>query len=84
MRKTKLLFCGDVCFRHQKNRGPGHAASILSELETVLDSADKVIINLETPLAPDGVGAPITKSGPALISDPSWVDFTKKPDAASR
>ena len=78
MRETKLLFCGDVCFRHQKNRGPGHAASILSELETVLDSADKVIINLETPLAPDGVGAPITKSGPALISDPSWVDFLEE------
>ena len=78
MRETKLLFCGDVCFRHQKNKGTGHAASILSELETVLDSADKVIINLETPLAPDGVGAPITKSGPALISDPSWVDFLEE------
>ena len=46
MSETKLLFCGDVCFRHQKNRGPGHAASILSELETVLDSADKVISNI--------------------------------------
>ncbi|MFQ9149741.1 MAG: CapA family protein [Eubacteriales bacterium] len=44
----------------------------------MLDSADKVIINLETPLAPDGVGAPITKSGPALISDPSWVDFLEE------
>ena len=80
MRETKLLFCGDVCFSHQcfrdpKTSVPDHAVSILSGMMPILDGADKVIMNLETPLAPAGVGAPIRKSGPNLISDPAWVSF---------
>jgi len=70
-----VLFTGDVCFKLQQEVDFAAAQSILADVKPALDSADLVIMNLETPLADEGVGAPIRKSGPNIIGRPQNIGF---------
>lgn len=65
-----IIFTGDVCFKEQHEMDEILAKKVLSGLKPTLDSADYLVMNLETPLAREGVGAPITKSGPNIIGRP--------------
>lgn len=47
----KILFTGDVNFRHIEPVDSAKAASILTEVQPTIDEADFRIVNLETPLA---------------------------------
>ena len=71
----KIIFTGDVCFKEQHEMNETLAGKVLAGLKPVLDSADLRVMNLETPLAPEGVGAPIVKSGPAIIGRPENLGF---------
>ena len=70
-----IIFTGDVCFMEQHEMDETLAKKVLSGLKPTLDSADYLVMNLETPLAKEGVGAPITKSGPNIIGRPENVGF---------
>lgn len=70
-----IIFTGDVCFMEQHEMDETLAKKVLSGLQPTLDSADYLVMNLETPLAKEGVGAPITKSGPNIIGRPENVGF---------
>ena len=70
-----IIFTGDVCFKEQHEMDEILAKKVLSGLKPTLDSADYLVMNLETPLAKEGVGAPITKSGPNIIGRPENVGF---------
>lgn len=71
----KILFCGDVCFKVQPEVDREAAKRILAPMRDILCAADLRIMNLECPLAPEGVGAPIYKSGPNIIGRPRNVGF---------
>ena len=72
----KLTFTGDVCFNYQ-NIDKEQSKKVLSEIKPYLAS-DLLVMNFETPVAPEGIGAPIKKSGPPLISKPECVEFLKE------
>ena len=71
----KIIFTGDVCFKEQHDMNATLARKVLSGLKPALDLADCLVMNLETPLAPEGVGEPIVKSGPAIIGRPENLVF---------
>lgn len=75
MDSLKLLFTGDVCFKNQHDLDADLAKTILAPLKPIFAEADLRIMNLETPLAEEGVGAPIIKSGPNIIGRPRNVAF---------
>ncbi len=77
MSAVKLLFTGDVCFKNQKEVTEENARPILAELLPTFEAADLRIMNLETPLAPEGMGEPICKSGPNILSYPENLGFLK-------
>lgn len=66
----KLLITGDVCFKNQHEVNAESAAKILAPILPFFEAADYRVMNLETPLAEEGVGAPILKSGPNIIGRP--------------
>ncbi|MBQ8510470.1 MAG: CapA family protein [Clostridia bacterium] len=72
---ARLLFTGDVCFRNQPNLTAKEAEGVLAEVMLIFKAADLRIMNLETPLAEEGVGEPIYKSGPNLIGRPQNLGF---------
>lgn len=71
----KILFTGDICFREQMEMDGALARQVLAPMQSILAAADYRVMNLETPLAPEGVGAPIPKSGPAIIGRPQNAAF---------
>lgn len=74
-----VLFAGDVCTNANAALCHGaYAKEVLSEVKPYLDRADYRIVNLENPIAPEGVGAPIPKSGPNLIGRPANLDFFRE------
>ncbi len=75
MSNLKMLFTGDVCFKIQRDVTKESAKGILSELMPDFDAADLRVMNLETPLAEDDLGAPIPKSGPNIIGRPHNLGF---------
>ena len=75
MSTLKLLFCGDVCFKVQQEVDLDRTRKILAEMLPFFDAVDYRVMNLETPLAPEGIGAPIPKSGPNIIGRPKNIGF---------
>ena len=73
----KILFTGDVCFKVQHEMDENMAQSVLAECLPVFESADLRVMNLETPLAPEGMGEPIPKAGPNIIGRPQNLGFLK-------
>ena len=71
----KILFTGDICFKYQPDLDTGMAKNALADLLPTLQAADYRVMNLETPLCPEGVGEPIMKSGPNLVGRPENVAF---------
>ncbi len=71
----KILFTGDVCFKYQTELDFAGSEKILARVKPTFDSADYRVMNLETPLAEEGVGAPIPKSGPNIIGRPCNIGF---------
>lgn len=71
----KILFTGDICFQYQRDVHAGNCARILSDVLPIMQAADFRVYNLETPIAVEGVGAPIQKSGPNLIGRPENLAF---------
>ncbi|MBQ8577343.1 MAG: CapA family protein [Clostridia bacterium] len=71
----KILFTGDICFQYQRDVHAGNSAQILSDVLPVMQSADFRVCNLETPIADESVGAPITKTGPNLMGRPENLAF---------
>ncbi len=75
MRYLKILFTGDICFEAQHEMNAELAKKVLAPMREILSAADLRVMNLETPLADEGVGAPIEKRGPAIIGRPENVGF---------
>lgn len=75
MNDVKIIFTGDVCFKTQTEVDKTGALKILDEMLPILQSADFRVMNLETPLAPEGIGTPIKKSGPNIIGRPHNIGF---------
>ena len=73
----KILFCGDVCFKVQHEVDFDMSQRILAPMREILADADLRVMNLECPLAPEGIGAPIKKSGPNIIGRPRNLGFLK-------
>ena len=69
------MFTGDVCFKEQHEMDAPLAEKVLEDMKPIFDKADLLVMNLETPLADEGVGAPIEKSGPAIIGRPANLGF---------
>ncbi len=67
MADISILFCGDICFMKTPDVDAEKSKEIISELKPVFDSADMLVMNLETPIADEGIGAPIYKCGPNII-----------------
>lgn len=74
----KLLFTGDVCFHYKQDVNESNAKTIFSDMKPHFDEADFRIMNMESPIFDEGVGAPITKSGPNLIGRPENLAFLKE------
>ena len=71
-----VLFCGDVCFKEQYDEIDYESSkTILEECMPVFRSADLRVMNLETPLFPEGMGEPIPKAGPNIIGRPKNIGF---------
>jgi poly-gamma-glutamate synthesis protein (capsule biosynthesis protein) len=75
MDSVKIMFTGDVCFKVQHELDKTGALKILDEMLPIFKSADYRVMNLETPLAPEGVGTPIRKSGPNITGRPQNIGF---------
>ena len=72
----KLLFAGDFAPDAASGKlTPETARHCLAELAPVLQRADYRILNLESVLISDGVGAKIPKSGPNLRGVPEDISF---------
>lgn len=71
----KILFTGDVNFRHIEPVDSTMAKSILIEVQSYIADADFRIVNLETPLADRDKYTPIHKAGPNLICMPENMAF---------
>ena len=71
----KLLFTGDVCFKYQPELDETMAKAALENLLPIFRQADYRVMNLETPLCPEGIGAPIEKSGPNIVGRPENAAF---------
>ncbi|MBQ0101613.1 MAG: CapA family protein [Firmicutes bacterium] len=74
---ASVLFTGDVCFKYQHGADEAVSREILSEMIPIFNSSDILVMNLETPLADEGVGTPIRKCGPNIIGRPRNVGFLK-------
>ena len=71
----KLLFTGDVCFNYQPELEETMAQTALADMLPLFRQADYRVMNLETPLCPEHIGAPIEKSGPNLVGRPRNIAF---------
>ncbi len=71
----KILFTGDVCFKYQNDLTREASAKILAPMKDIFASVDYRVMNLETPLAPEGCGEAIVKSGPNIIGRPQNLAF---------
>ena len=71
----KILFTGDVCFKEQQDMDRETAEKVLADCMPVFESADIRVMNLETPLAPEGMGEPIPKAGPNIMGRPKNLGF---------
>ena len=71
----KVLFTGDVCFNYRQDVDAAMSREILSGVKDVFDAADVRVMNLETPIFDEGVGSPITKTGPNLTGRPHNLGF---------
>lgn len=78
---AKLLFAGDVCFDVQPEVDATLSRRILAGVKPYFEAADLRILNLETPLADEGVGAPIPKSGPNIVGRPRNLAFLREAGA---
>lgn len=74
---ASVLFTGDVCFKLQHEADEAASREILSEMMPLFRASDLLVMNLETPLADEGVGAPIRKCGPNIIGRPRNVGFLR-------
>ncbi len=74
----KLLFTGDVCFHYKQDVDETNAAAIFAAMKPHFANADFRIMNMESPIFDEGVGTPITKSGPNLIGRPKNLAFLKE------
>lgn len=71
-----VIFAGDVAFNSIEDTVDyAYSKEVLRELKPVLFGADLRVVNLENPLAPSGMGAPIRKSGPNLLGRPKNIGF---------
>ncbi len=77
----KLIFTGDVNFRHFDNLTNEAAASMLTDILPTLRQADYRILNLEAVLARLENHAPIVKSGPCHGYSPVCVSFLEEAGA---
>ena len=78
---AKLLFAGDVCLDVQPEVDATLSRRILAGVKPYFEAADLRILNLETPLADEGVGAPIPKSGPNIVGRPRNLAFLREAGA---
>ncbi len=70
-----IAFTGDICFHDQPEADFEYSKKILADVMPVFESADLVAMNLENPLAPEGMGEPIPKAGPNLIGGEQTIGF---------
>ena len=77
-KKAIVLAAGDFCPINRTETAilEGRSIEMLSDIRNHIDESDVSVINLEVPLT--DIGAPITKTGPNLISNPDCVEFLKK------
>ncbi len=74
--KIKVIIGGDVsCARFETTVDEPFCRHLLRDMLPVLQSADLRIANLESVLCEKGVGAPIPKSGPNLMTPSVGVSF---------
>ena len=73
----KLLFTGDVNFRCKDYLTLEESKSIISQIQSVLDSVDFRIVNLECPFGNINKYKPILKAGPNLICSERNLPFLK-------
>ena len=70
-----IAFTGDICFHDQREADFENSKKILADVMPVFESADLVAMNLENPLAPEGMGEPIPKAGPNLLGSERNIGF---------
>ena len=73
----KLLFTGDVNFRGKDELTFEESKTIISQMQSFLDSVDFRIVNLECPLGDETKYEPIKKAGPNLICSERNLPFLK-------
>lgn len=73
----EIIFCGDASFKLQHDADEERSGDILSDILPLLRSADFRVVNLECPLAPKELDAPIRKAGPNITGRPENVGFLR-------
>ncbi len=76
-KKSSILFTGDICprWRGEERIRNGEAKDIIRNVLPLFEKSDLRIVQWETPLTASP--APIPKSGPNLICDPSCVELPR-------
>ena len=68
----EIIFCGEASFKLQHDADEERSGDILSDI-----GADFRVVNLECPLAPKELDAPIRKAGPNITGRPENVGFLR-------
>lgn len=76
--EVKLLFAGDISTYRGRERIHGRfAENLMAGVRQCTAAADLAVANFENPIAPEGIGKPVIKSGPCLCGLPENIDVIK-------